>query len=184
MKCIGLPLEFRGSLFNFCPLTGDLLVGARGARQQEALPKKLLKALECCDAPYRLSSESLRRKLFLTAVAKRSASKIAHRTKRIIAFNFFVGVLYASRRIPLFESCHDAILFFEKHPAKSPQEELCLPRSLFAAKTSKNFEDCGVILIGAFLPTKLMHAWIIEDGCHADPLDRVWTQYRPVAAIV
>jgi hypothetical protein len=34
------------------------------------------------------------------------------------------------------------------------------------------------------LPSTMMHAWVIEDGYHADPEDRIWTQYLPLGAFV
>ena len=40
-----------------------------------------------------------------------------------------------------------------------------------------------MIFIGVFLPTKLMHAWIIESGELADQFDDIWINFQPVAAI-
>ena len=37
------------------------------------------------------------------------------------------------------------------------------------------------MFIGAFLPSVQMHAWVIEDGMHADVGDNSWTNYTPVA---
>ena len=64
------------------------------------------------------------------------------------------------------------------------QDTLCLPRTLFAAKTSREFKKSGVLFIGVLLASKQMHAWIVEDGRICDQRDTRWVDYRPVAAIV
>jgi hypothetical protein len=114
----------------------------------------------------------------------KAASKIADRTRLAARFNFLLAQLYASATYPIFKNSRDAVFFFENHPSGVSQNVLCLSRTLFAAKTSQTFSRFGVILIGAFLPSRLMHAWIIEDGRQVDPYDRIWTQYRPVGALV
>jgi len=40
-----------------------------------------------------------------------------------------------------------------------------------------------VIFIGVFLPSKSMHAWIIEDGIQPDPSDTMWINFQPVAVL-
>lgn len=91
----------------------------------------------------------------------------------------FVRVL-ANFRFPIFNSTSDAILFYRKlYP--SEQQNLCLPRSLFAACTSKTFKKDGGLFIGVFLPSRAMHAWILEDGKQPDPFDDIWICYQPVA---
>ena len=45
------------------------------------------------------------------------------------------------------------------------------------------FNEEGVVFIGAFLPSRAMHAWVIEKGIQPDQRDNIWHQYRPIAAI-
>jgi hypothetical protein len=103
---------------------------------------------------------------------------------RFRKFGFLAARFYASLRKPLFKTSLDAVSFFNEHAELTPSKGNCLERSLFAAKTSLSFADEGVVLIGFFLPSTLMHAWVIENGQHADPEDRIWTQYRPVGALI
>jgi hypothetical protein len=62
--------------------------------------------------------------------------------------------------------------------------ELCLPISLMAIKLSKSFKNNGVLMIGAFIPTGEMHAWIIEDNSQINIYDRQWVNYHPLLAYI
>lgn len=85
-------------------------------------------------------------------------------------------------RFPIFNTTQEAIFFYRKlYPKK--QQNLCLPRSLFAACTSKTFKQKGALFIGVFLPSRAMHAWILEDGLQSDHYDDIWICYQPVAVI-
>jgi hypothetical protein len=48
---------------------------------------------------------------------------------------------------------------------------------------SRKFADMGVVLIGVFLPSRSLHAWIIEDGMQPDSSDKQWINFQPVAAV-
>ena len=61
--------------------------------------------------------------------------------------------------------------------------ESCLQKALTVAKVSKKFKSHGVLFIGAQLPLKSMHAWIIEDGIQPDQSDRKWINYLPLLAL-
>lgn len=93
----------------------------------------------------------------------------------------FVRVL-SHCRFPIFNTTGDAILFYRKLYT-GEQQNLCLPRSLFAACTSKTFKKNEVLFIGVFLPSRAMHAWILEDGKQPDPFDDIWICYQPVAVL-
>jgi hypothetical protein len=54
---------------------------------------------------------------------------------------------------------------------------------LTVAKCSNSFKKNGVIFIGAHLPLKDMHAWIIEGNHQPDNEDRQWINYVPLMAI-
>jgi hypothetical protein len=88
--------------------------------------------------------------------------------------------------IPLtqFNDTATSIAAFQKiFPGGQNQRTLCLPRTLFALSTSCSFRKDGAAFIGVFLPSRKMHAWIIEANANPDPKDDVWICYRPVAAI-
>jgi len=110
--------------------------------------------------------------------------RISARVVKLCATNFFLARVYSAVRRPVFESAAPAVNFFRSVMPGRPQRDLCLPRALFAAKTSQAFATSGVVFLGAFLPSRLMHAWVIEAGCQPDTRDDIWTQYRPVAALV
>jgi hypothetical protein len=97
--------------------------------------------------------------------------------------SFALGNLFTSCKLPCFANATEAINFYRNCSFKKNQNELCLPRALFAASLSKRFRENGVIFIGVFLPSTSMHAWIIEDGAQADPLDNMWINFKPVAAL-
>ena len=65
----------------------------------------------------------------------------------------------------------------------SHDSEACLQRALTVAKCSKKFKTHGVVLIGAQLPLKSLHAWIVEDGVQPDPEDRQWVNFLPLLAL-
>jgi hypothetical protein len=183
MEWVSLPLFYKGRFYFLSPISGALLVGKTPPPTPDFIPDKLRSALRGCDNPYSLSTDLPETSITLGSVDK-SAGKIADRTRWCSKFSFVIAKYYASVTIPIFKTSRDAIFFFENHPSDVPQNVLCLSRTLFAAKTAKSFSKSGVILIGAFLPSRLMHAWIIEDGFQVDPNDRVWTQYRPVGAFL
>jgi len=93
----------------------------------------------------------------------------------------FVRIL-SNLRLGFFNTTEEAIIFYRKLYPKE-QKKLCLPRSLFAACTSKSFKTEGSLFIGVFLPSRAMHAWIIEDGQQPDFFDDIWICYQPVAII-
>jgi hypothetical protein len=94
--------------------------------------------------------------------------------------SFLFVRLLSNFRLPIFDSTEQAILFYRKLYPKE-QQNLCLPRSLFAACTSKTFKRDGTLFIGVFLPSRAMHAWILEDGKQPDYYDDIWICYQPVA---
>lgn len=93
----------------------------------------------------------------------------------------FVRIL-SHFRFPIFNTTEDAIIFYRKLYPKE-QQNLCLPRSLFAACTSKTFKKEGALFIGVFLPSRAMHAWIIESKKQPDFYDDIWICYHPVAVM-
>ena len=94
------------------------------------------------------------------------------------AYTFIWGIRHFVK--PIYGSAGEANVIFYKLFPKERQQQLCLPRAFFTATMSKQFKQHGTLFIGAFLPLTHMHAWVIENGMHADAFDRQWIQYTPV----
>ena len=165
-----------------CPWSGALLVGPNSDYSPRSIRiQKLQKALDFCDNPYFMSPSGIDSKESLNRLPRESRK--AERLISLCRLNFFLARQYAALSTPIFPDCREAVGFFHNSTPKSDRSSLCLPRSLFAAKTSQAFKDKGVIFIGTFLPSRHMHAWVIEDGEQPDPYDKIWHLYKPVAAI-
>jgi hypothetical protein len=167
--------------YTLCPWTGSLLEeNKNGERIHEEHPIKLIEALLVCNNPYLLPPQAT------DTYSNKNERLQKLKAKWIISLcgiNLLLARWYASFSTPFFSNCSEANAFFHEATSTNERNKLCLPRSLFAAKTSKIFKNSGVILIGVFLPSRQMHAWIIEDGQQVDPTDKIWHLYQPVAAI-
>jgi hypothetical protein len=168
-----------GTLFSF----GGYHSSPRPSRD---VALKIRNALERCENPYLLPAPADETQQApsppLDPEAEKRAARFVGRLIRLSRRQFFCARLYASWRVPLFATAREAILFFRQH-AKGDQEVLCLARALFAAKTSRRFADYGAVVIGVFLPSRAMHAWVIEGDDLADPCDGIWINYQPVAML-
>jgi hypothetical protein len=102
---------------------------------------------------------------------------------RLFSINFYLGYMFSKISVRVFCSSKEAICFYRKYVYPNQQSDLCLARAFFASAASKKFKQDGVIFIGLFLPSKSMHAWVIEDGAVADTHDGIWLNYQPLAAI-
>lgn len=184
-----IPIHCGNCAFELGGLSGTLFTfEARPLppRPSRVLPSKIRNAAEYCSNPYLLSAPALESPVGITPPlspeAERLAIKFVSRLIKLSRFQFFLARLYAAWRVSLFATAREATLFFRKH-AKGDQEELCLARALFAAKTSRRFPQEGVVVIGVFLPSRAMHAWVIEGDEIADPYDEIWINYQPVAML-
>jgi hypothetical protein len=169
--------------YSVCPWTGDLLVAERELKNQTTtnFPEKVKIALALCDNPYRLKKHADK---FDASLNQLNRAKFARNILTIFCrFNFLLARKYSDLKSIYFFDSASAINFFYSITSSSQINKLCLPRALFAAKTSAAFDTDGVIFIGAFLPSRSMHAWVIEKGAQPDAQDEIWHQYRPIAAI-
>jgi hypothetical protein len=183
VKWLSLPFDFKGKRYFMCPLTGDLLEEPASPSPTSQLPHKLIHALALCDFPYSLSQPPPGEGPLDPNEAD-LPRRVSLRLIKLCAANFFLARIYSGVPRPVFENAAQAVVFFRSIMAGQQQKNLCLPRALFAAKTSRAFAASGVVFLGTFLPSRLMHAWVIESGCQPDSRDDIWTQYRPVAALV
>jgi hypothetical protein len=182
LKIRVLPISEKDAYYFFEPFSGLLLSKPRKSTFQNTRDNtKLNSYLGLNNQPYKLSSTSYEIMSFNTGDFLLRFYAIL--LTKIIRFNFFLGRVFAKLGYRYFSDSKEAIAFFRKYICPGQQNDLCLARTLFAAATSKKFKENGVIFIGVFLPSKSMHAWIIEDGAHTDPHDGIWINYQPVAAI-
>lgn len=183
MKFISLPIYFNEKFFTLNSVFGMLLeIDNYNEGKTIAIPQKVINALGYCNSPYNLTkceSRGIKKTINENNILKIYANFLTTINK----LNFGLGRFCSNIGQPVFDNATDSILFFRKNKPGVIQNDLCLPRSLFAGSTSKLFKQKGVIFIGVLLPSNSMHAWIIEDCKQPDPLDNMWTNFQPVAAI-
>lgn len=178
--------------FRLSRLSGALHAVAVSNRSVQGLPSfgkkaaKITHAMAFCDEPYKFARATNHQ----DSTTARTwgcdhpcrAMNIAKQLVQICRRQFFLGCMTASFRKPLFDSSANAIAFFRNN-VDGDQSTLCLPRALYAAKTSRRFKDEGVVFIGVFLPSRSMHAWVVEGDSLVDPADDIWINYQPVAVL-
>lgn len=183
MSIQAIVVVHNGQAYRFEPITGSLLSEDAEKRPKHLteLPDRVKLALDLNDEPYTLrpfnppDTEHVKVPIWL-----RIHARLMVLTCR---FSFSLGRMLASLRLPVHANAKEAIIAFRNMFPGEAQKELCLPRSLYAVATSREFRNSGVVFIGVFLPSRSMHAWVIEDGQQADPFDGVWLNQRPVAVI-
>jgi hypothetical protein len=165
------------------PLTGSLLkFSASDVPKFRAgkLPEKVVSALNFCDHPYTLNPTS--RKDDLPQNDSNKIAKIYSRLSFLRKKSFFISIAYAAIGCRIYPDATIAMrALINELP--SHDSEACLQRALTVAKCSKKFKTHGVVLIGAQLPLKSLHAWIVEDGVQPDPEDRQWVNFLPLLAL-
>ena len=186
LRLYNITINTRQFLYELDTFTGSLLafdISKGRASKNEMLTTKVINALNFCNNPYQLSENKLVNNSFTNFSSLKI--KLTQRLIKITCkFNFWFAYKLSSQIAPiLFDKTEDSINYFRKTNSQDYENVLCLPRSLFAASTSKSFKEKGVIFIGVFLPSNSMHAWIIENGTQPDNQDTIWTNFQPVAAL-
>lgn len=185
LKFYSLSSTYLGSGWAIHPLSGALIKYPESkvsSFRSENLPAKVSTALSFCMEPYQLGS-TLAITPALNAENDSALKTIYTRTSYFREKNFFVSTLYASLRRPIFENSLEAMSAISRLFPEDHYTESCLQRALTVAKVSIKFKSHGVLFIGAQLPLKSMHAWIIEDGIQPDMADRRWINYLPLLAL-
>jgi hypothetical protein len=184
MKITKLPIYRDDKSYMFEPYTGLLLERKSNTKLdfKTNLDTKVSFALKLNDKPYTLEKPRKHETTLINTskIRYQLYAKLLIRTCKV---SFLFTRILTIFRFPFFENSTEAIIAFRKIAPVSIQNDLCLPRALFAAVTSKKFKEKGVVFIGVFLPSKSMHAWVIEDGVQPDPYDDLWVNFQPVAAI-
>jgi hypothetical protein len=182
MKFASLPIYQNKTVYFLNSFSGSLLSKETEIQKKpkEIHSEKVIAAIKQCNNPYllnieKISSESSISRPYLINYGRRLTNACTSAFWLARAITFFGK--------PAFKTTSDAIMAYRKMYFYEDQNDLCLPRTLFAASTSKTFKKHGVVFIGVFLPSRNMHAWIIEDGLQPDPYDTMWINYQPVAII-
>lgn len=183
---ISIPDIYQNKRFHYFPQFGILsshrINHYEEMRQCDLQITKVINALDCVNNPYMLKSTSYK-ELSLNIKNKKILALFA----RILVWShkncYILEWILSHLRLNAFSNAIDATSFF-CNSIDSEQKTLCMPRSIFAATTSRKFKDNGVMLIGVFHPTRHMHAWIIEDGIVPYFFDNIWINYSPVSIMV
>jgi hypothetical protein len=180
MRFIPITANYRNSCFRIHKIFGLLLEYSNIEIMNIELPYNLNKLFIKVANPYLLKSTSTNE--FNKKFSKPSIfSYYITKVFTYLCLHSFILVRILSHfHFPIFNTTEEAILFYRGIYPKE-QQNLCLPRSLFAACTSKSFKKGGALFIGVFLPSRAMHAWIIEENKQPDLYDDIWICYQPVA---
>jgi hypothetical protein len=186
MRYFSLATQYREAAWFLNPLTGALHQANAGdvhKFQTKQLPTKVLQALEYCDTPFSLAPPDINQRHALRPHQTQTLKKIYDRVLSIRQINYWLVKQYASLHRPIFEDSLQAFhALKELNISVQTDYKGCLNRTLAVAKTSVRFKKSGVLFIGADLPLNNLHAWIIEENYQADPWDRDWINYMPLAA--
>jgi hypothetical protein len=184
MKWHSIPYFFNGKNYYICRFTGSLICdAASGPENNILLTEKLRGILKLCDNPYLMPHFSFDAETRVQQSLTRAHYRIAQRIILLSRYNFFLARHYSGLRYPSFHNATAAFEYFNHKTRGMDQNLLCLPRSLFVSKTSIEFKNSGAVLIGVYLPSRMMHAWVIEGGAQQDKKDKIWHQFKPIAAI-
>lgn len=182
MKFVPISAKYKTSEFRIHKILGLLLEFVNQERTKVDLPNKIKSQYLIVANPYLLRSNTQSESLNEYS----DPPVYAHYLAKIYTFlclrSFIFVRLLSQSHFPIFNTAEEAILFYQKLYPKQ-QQNLCLPRSLFAACTSKSFKNSGALFIGVFLPSKAMHAWIMEEEKQPDIYDDIWICYQPVAVM-
>ena len=171
-------------VYRLSPFTGDLCYFPAAKPRFRSLPSKVCKILAQCNDPYQLESDINPQTFFVPPRNIKHAKLILKRMLMLPSISFYLAWQYSNMNTPLFPDSGSAINWFNAHTLESDRDSLCLPRSLFAAKTSIAFRVLGAIVIGSMIPTNSLHAWVIENDRQPDDLDLNWVCYQPIAVLI
>jgi hypothetical protein len=185
LKLYSLSSTYLESGWAIHPLSGALLKFSDAkvpSFRAKKLPLKVSSALALCMEPYQLNPAP---NLIpdLNSTSEIDLKKIYSRLSYLRRKSFLLSVFYTSLRRPIYETSFDAMSDISRLFPEDLHAESCLQKALTVAKVSKKFKSHGVLFIGAQLPLKSMHAWIIEDGIQPDQADRKWVNYLPLLAL-
>lgn len=143
--------------------------------------EKLQRALALNNDPYALKPDGQRHSVH-ESYDKLKLIRTVKRCEFIARHCPIIIPAYLKRNIGLIGCTQDALHQY-RITSMRDQRLSCLPRTLFAAKTSRSFAQNGVLFIGCRFPATALHAWIIEGHSQPEEEDRDWINFAPVLAI-
>jgi hypothetical protein len=186
MNYYSLAKEHRDTGWYLHPITGNLhQVSSENLSQfkSDALPQKVLDALQHCHLPYSLQAPNFEQTYSLDRTKADILSKLYERILFLRKINYWLVNQYARSFSPLFSDSLQAFhALAQQNRSALTDRQGCLNRTLAVAKSSIEFKNSGVLFIGVDLPVTSLHAWIIEKDYQPDPWDRDWINYLPIAA--
>jgi hypothetical protein len=184
MKFYSIDQIHNNVVYRLSPFSGDLSYFPVAKPRAKRLPLKVSNVVAQCNDPYQLESDLTYQALFTPPRSARQAKSILQKILLLPSVGFYFAWRYSSLRVPLLPDSGSAINWFDSNTPESQRDQLCLPRSLFAAKTSISFRPFGAVVIGTMLPTNSLHAWVIEENRQPNDLDRSWVCYQPIAVLM
>ncbi|MFZ4707237.1 MAG: hypothetical protein ACOYMF_14625 [Bacteroidales bacterium] len=184
MKLVNIPISYNSNCYCFHKWLGGLIEKKQDNYEIEEPwrnNKKFRHVYEQILDPYLLSQQTIPCNI---PHYSKTAVLYAKILIRLCKQSFLIAVLFSKLNLLRFENAKEAVMVFRDIFPKQEQKNLCLPRSLFVASSSKAFKKSGVLFIGVFLPSRNMHAWIIENNENPDISDEIWICYQPVLAII
>lgn len=187
MYYYNLPLKYNDKVYFFNKFFGALLYREVSANEHDiennfkVIPTRVLNDYQKVLHPYKLTDINDKT---LNINVSNAAKLYANILVFICKYSFFFARIFSHLPLTRFENTEQALYVFTSlFPSPFQHDTLCLPRTFFAASTSRSFKKKGTAFIGVFLPTKKMHAWIIEDNKNPDSFDNNWISYQPIIAI-
>ena len=182
----GVNAHFDNKYYTIHKLFGFTIKSDKSLRQIESNTETIRNILKQIENPYILK-KSWSPKIKINKIKDERALFYATLIAKTFTFfckkSFVFFRLFSFLRVPLFDTMEEAILFYrELFPGM--QKDLCLPRALFAMCSSRVVDMESALVIGIFLPSRSMHAWVFEKGKQPDPFDDIWICYQPVAVMV
>ncbi len=180
---LNLNCIFRGKSYRFNDVAG-WLISKKTSKPNQVLildtpNEKAETILEYINNPYNTRPCPPLKRIKISSLIRLYA-------KSLIWFHkhFYPGIyIFSKIHLSIFENSVEAAdAFCQIHPAN--QKVLCMPRSIFIATTSKSFKQDGALFIGAFLPSRHMHAWIIENGVNVYRNDFIWINFTPICMMI
>lgn len=142
-----------------------------------SVPEKCIKNLQCVNNPFLVP----RPQNEITDLPLNICLRLYGRLLIWLSRHFYPMLyLMSFLRLNIFRNGTDAARAFALIEPKN-QHILCLSRSIFIATTSRKFKMHGTLFIGALLPSRSLHAWVMENGANVCAGDVYWTNYTPLA---
>jgi hypothetical protein len=185
LKAIQLVKEVQGFWWTISPISGRLLKYYQRPLHLKNIniPERVQQALDLCNDPFKCKP-SLPVEIDIQNSIK-SLEKSYKFLNLLRQKSYYLSLLYVGYSRGLFRDSREAMaVVLQLCSNHTDYYQLCLPISLMTIKLSKSFKKNGVLIIGAFIPTGEMHAWIIEGDSQINFHDRQWINFHPLLVYI